>query len=1132
MVAVPGGAVQVAGGNLLLRRVDLVLDTRLGPVELAFQWNGATARWRSSLELFYDGATFIDASGAVYATGGLAAGDPIPGSVWTRLGPDRIRSRGGLVHVFGPDGALEILHWASDPWPRLELLRDAPEAGGRLRSVRQCTAPGVCTAVFDFELGPEGWLEAVVDRAGRRVEYRRDAAGRTTSVLGPVELAAGRPGTRYAYGPGGELELVTRPEGERIAYRYDRAGRLLEAVHIGLGDPATRLAYQGPDGGGLSTTTVTDPTGREQRFRHDGEGRIREVELPAAGERRVLVWEGRRPVEEVDPAGRVTQLVWRGDELVERVRPGGLVERFTYAAGAVNRDDPWRAPLLRAEDDLGLLEERIYDAAGRLVLVRSGSGDELRLSWNEDGSLAGRTLPDGTELRYREVGDHGHARVLEVRGTLHERVYDDVGNLEQGPGDDGAVPPGGLLRTRFDGDRRPVRIERIAQSTLGWEAEAAAVEIDWRSDGRPRAIRRPGGDDHVFTYDELGRLRERAWRVDGSDRVTRFEWDEAGRLVAEELPNGMRRQWSYDPAGRLAVTAAGREGASEAILLQGRSAGELAFAYDSVWEGAEHYARDAAGRVVAIHFPGGERLELERDLRGRVVRERYLLPDGSLLREVERAWDPEGRLVRLDAGGGARVEHRFGGGRRLETRTGSGLVRSFTYDPVTGGLADARTVDASGELVEETVVTRREALAGFPTRVEVATSTRRGVVADTLETYYLAPHALSPFPKAGPRVVYWSDAGEVSDERFAYDALGQRRSDATAVFETNPEGNRLLYTSAGGGISYRYDAAGFAVERGGVAIAWSATGRIASLGDDRFEFDLAGRPVRFVRGGVETRFLFGGRVEADADGRPRALDLGMVRVDLVSGDHRFRHLDLRGNVKFVTDAAGQVRTHHVYRPYGLHEILGEPDPTAGFAGGLELAPGLWLLGARVLDSEIARFLSPDPVLSFDSQYAYAFGNPLHFGDPGGMKPLSMGDILALLIASVGTGAAVVSLVTLGPAAPVATTVATAVGFGVSSLGLAVVAGDTVLVLEAPAGQPARSVLGSADGGIPGTGPALAGQPSPGGPGGSGSGPGVAVAPSCSPHALAATPRPPHASLLLSALCCLLLLRRHRRQGHR
>ena len=78
--------VNPAGGNLLVARRDLDFDTRLGNVALGATWNSATGAWRWSFELSYDGALFVDASGARYAVAGVADGAAIPGSVWVRLG--------------------------------------------------------------------------------------------------------------------------------------------------------------------------------------------------------------------------------------------------------------------------------------------------------------------------------------------------------------------------------------------------------------------------------------------------------------------------------------------------------------------------------------------------------------------------------------------------------------------------------------------------------------------------------------------------------------------------------------------------------------------------------------------------------------------------------------------------------------------------------------------------------------------------------------------------------------------------------------------------------------------------------------------------------------------------------------
>jgi RHS repeat-associated protein len=115
-----------------------------------------------------------------------------------------------------------------------------------------------------------------------------------------------------------------------------------------------------------------------------------------------------------------------------------------------------------------------------------------------------------------------------------------------------------------------------------------------------------------------------------------------------------------------------------------------------------------------------------------------------------------------------------------------------------------------------------------------------------------------------------------------------------------------------------------------------------------------------------------------------------VRLDLVAGDHRWRHFDQRHNVKFVTDAAGDVVAHHLYAGYRRVASFGPDEDVRGFAGGTHAA-GLVVLGARVLDPEAGRFLSPDPVEQLLDAHAYAWGNPIQLWDPSGFQAEAMPD---------------------------------------------------------------------------------------------------------------------------------------------
>ncbi|MEN8161623.1 MAG: RHS repeat domain-containing protein, partial [Myxococcota bacterium] len=177
-VAVPGGLVDVAGGNLLIERTDLVLDTRLGRERFGAIYDAASGRWRWSFESQYDGAIFTDESGARHAVGALAAGAAIPGTHWVKLDATRVKTKGGLVHEYDAAGQLSARYWSSDPHPRI-AYRSAPVAGQpRVTEIEQCTSATLCTPLFSLAYDGSGRLRDVVDRAGRRAEYAWDGMGR------------------------------------------------------------------------------------------------------------------------------------------------------------------------------------------------------------------------------------------------------------------------------------------------------------------------------------------------------------------------------------------------------------------------------------------------------------------------------------------------------------------------------------------------------------------------------------------------------------------------------------------------------------------------------------------------------------------------------------------------------------------------------------------------------------------------------------------------------------------------------------------------------------------------------------------------------------------------------------------
>jgi RHS repeat-associated protein len=1009
LVDVPFARVNPAGGNLLVARRDLDFDTRLGTLALGATWNSATRAWRWSFELSYDGALFVDASGARYAVSGIADGAAIPGSVWVRLGARTLRSKGGLVHEFDAEGRLAAVRWASGPWPRLEYRLDGTLAGPRVVELVQVAAPGESSLLARFGWDAAGRLVSLEDRAGRRALFGWNAAGELVQARDAFDLARGLPGQRYGY-DGGALAWIEGSEGERAEYGYT-GGRLTSARALGLGNPEHRFAYASRAGGGFETR-ATDPSGAVTTLAWDTSRRTTE-RVNGAGERSRWSWSGLRPASATAPDGSITRWTFVDDDAVEERDPAGRVVTLAYQPGGEDRGAPWRRPLRRAADGLGLLEERGYDAAGRLVRLTNGAGESASFGWSEQNLLASAVDASGLETRYLSPGEHGHPRRIERAGVIEELDYDAVGNLLVGRGN-GVLTPGVVSRG-YDEDRNLARLE-LAELDLAVVGAVRTLSIEHRSDGQVLRIERPFDADSELVYDALGRAVERRDRSDGAWRATRFVRDALGRTTEVERPNGMRTTFQYDAAGRSASVAHLRGGAFDGGASFTWRNGRLDEVRDAAHGFAvERYAYDAAGRLSRVSYPDGESLELGYDGRSRVASERYLLGSGVELRRLEHRYDGAGRQRELRDGATPLLAREYAGGRLARESFGNGLVRSYAYDG-DGFLARAELRTGAGALVERSTLAR-EPLPGLVPAVawRASTSTFGTLAATTHEHYWLAPVGEGA---AGARVGgYAHDAAGSAVEALAYDALGNllrvgSASDPMArIFAYDEQRTRLRRIRRASGASvheYAWDEAGFALSRDGEALVWDGGGRPSAVGGRAsFEWDAVGRPVAASVEGVAVRMLFGGRVRADAGGVPVALELGALRIHVL-GNHHYRHADFRGNVKLVTDASGRVVSHARYAPYGADLVHGAADPEAGFAQGRAAGGDLVLLGARLYDPDAGRFLAPDPVFQLVSQHVYADGNPVWFWDPDGHAPQVSGFALGLGVAGQQLGVALIA----------------------------------------------------------------------------------------------------------------------------
>jgi RHS repeat-associated protein len=600
-------------------------------------------------------------------------------------------------------------------------------------------------------------------------------------------------------------------------------------------------------------------------------------------------------------------------------------------------------------------------------------------------------------------------------------------------------------------------------------------------------------------YDALGRLVEQRERASGQWHATRFGWDAAGRPLWLERPNGMREEVGWGASDRVASVRRLRGGALESELRFAYQSGDLVRVDDST-SGAERYAYDGAGRRIATTFAGGERLDVAWDLRSRAVSERFVRANGAVLGVLDYTYDLADRRTGVADATGPLVTTRFAGGRVEERTTGNGLVRRFAYRG-DGVLTGATTRDAAGALVEETALSGQlflDETNQMGIRQRAVTTTYGGVGVTSVEEYDLLPAPGGG--EGGARILRWND-GLGADEPYAFDAQSNLVAMGGTRLLYNGEGNRLVALARDGEYvgSYAWDAAGFATARNGAPLAWDAAGRLRAHGADTFDWDALGRLRAVQVGGAAVRFAFGGRVQADAAGAPVAVDLGDVVVGF-AGAHRYRHLDFRGNVKFLTDDAGRVAAHYRYAPFGLDAEFGAGDGVH-FAARPELGE-LMLLGARVYDPAAGRFLSPDPLFQIVNPFAYTLGNPVWFSDADGMSPeanasaiAGLADGLALAGGALGVGGGLLRF------APTPQTVI--LGNALILLGAILMLLSVVVRMNSRGGGGAPSGRSGGSGGDASPAATAAAAAAASGPGGLGGG-GAAGA-GCSPAALGTLP---------------------------
>lgn len=780
--------------------------------------------------------------------------------------------------------------------------------------------------------------DGLVSSLGPAVRFERDAAGRITRLLEPVE-EPGDPAAahEYTYDDRGNLTSYLDPSGRLTEYRYDdeRHPHHLTEVDGPEGGATVRNVFD--DAGRLVAQCLPDDDAESLEgcilYDHDPDARISTV---------------------VDGLGNRTDLIL---------------------------DDQGRTRLERRHlEDGGVLEiERVYDDRGLETSRRIGSGVARTREYDDEGRVV-RAADSGGRVWTFEYGDcDGASRICDPGGNCTDYELDDACRVA-------AIvnPVGGVTRLAYDDAGGAVQLT---------DAEGSVWRIERDGRGRIAEVEAPDGGLSRYEYSAAGDL---LLEVDPEGRRIEYEYDGAHRLVRETWDDGTVLEFEYDERGRLqrsvdpwsealieywsdgrvrSVSSRLTGDAEPVTLVYGRLEGE---GFVTSWDGAgkltavsdslggvTEYGYDAAGRMVSITQHGDgvrdKRVDLEYDESSVLSRSsRYDDLDRTApSATTEREHQEPGSAERVTA-----IRHLRGDGgapiHELE----------LEYDP-TGRPTTIRDAEGDHQYLHDGAGRLLEALhpAGGPQPPE---SYRYDLVGNRVESHRSASHRLAyaePPAGGGNRLleddgfVYtWSIGGHL-EERFEK-ATGRR-------------------------ISFTHD------HRGRLVSMVERDAADAVLHEVRYTYDSADRRILAERDGVTTRYVYDAEnpvLVLDGAGAVAERRLYGRRKDEVhaverSGQTYWLLRDHLGTVRDLVTGAGDVHAHLVYDSFGalLESTATELPTRLGYTSReSEVVGGLVYYRARVYDPASGRFLERDPRFPF--RYEYAWNSPLALNDPSGQGP--------------------------------------------------------------------------------------------------------------------------------------------------
>lgn len=818
-------------------------------------------------------------------------------------------------------------------------------------------------------------------------------ASRTVTTLGGTGGSGRALTTTYAYTTGGNglvtKRVVTGPaSSDVVTYNYNATGDLVSVVNA-LGHTVSYGGYNAlglpgtmTDANGAVTTYVYDPRGRlasvsevingivrTRKTAYNALGQVTDTWTPDslhvantydAAYRLVesSMLESSTPNSEFpylqDTSTLQTLYTYDANSNVtsvkrQRVREswrssspgpcdGDLLQTVSVSGSVVPMAPPPCTPIRSTTTGVAWVRFVDYDELGRPIALRGNNGQNIRTSYDANGNVASLTDSANKVTSYAYDNFDRAIRVTDPAGGVTQMSYD----------------LGDQLASVTDPRRLVTQYSRDAFGLLWRQDSPDTGTTLWSHDayGRLASMTRSDGQLTSYGHDILGRLTT----VSAGGKTQTLDYDTCslgkGQLCSV-TDTASAEQFTYNTQGQLLT---------QSLQTQGRN-------------DTTRYGYDAYGRLASVTYPSGNvasytyaagQVSTVKLAVGTstfdVVRSAGYDADGAVVGWIygNNAWrsqsyDTDGRLKALSTGLGTTKQqdytYSWDATDRLAGITSTvnpALSATYTYDVLgrltrhapTSGTATSLTYDANGNRTSLTRTgTESSTIAPTSNRLTQRGGAQYGYDANGNRSNWqqdgtTVSYGYDPFnrPASATRNLAWSD-GVTS-----YPA-------GTTSYRINPLGQRVYKNGPTGEVWFTYNPSGQLMAEYQTGKGWT----------DYIYFD--GQPVALVRNGARY-FLYN-----DHLGRP----------------------------EYAANSGGVVAWQANLGPFSRTVTMdGLGSMNLGFPGQyFDTETGHWYNHFRTYDSNEGRYLESDPIglAGGFGTYSYAYGNPVMWTDPLGLKVL-------------------------------------------------------------------------------------------------------------------------------------------------